>query len=108
MELSKKLQKLIDKYPDLTGDEIHCANCVNVVWCINDFSQPTSDPEHKETKCESFRFWPRCEVCNKQMVNRSNDEMAWWFCPDHPSAKRRLDKWTKNLLNSLNIKDKKT
>ena len=82
-----KLQKLINEYPNLTGDELHCANCIHVKWCVEDFGQPSIDPEHKRIRCKCFRFWPRCSVCNNRMEERRND---WWMCADHPTADIRL------------------
>jgi hypothetical protein len=54
VKMSNRLQRLLDKYPNLTGDELHCANCKHVVWCIKSFTQPTSDPEHKKDGCSFF------------------------------------------------------
>jgi hypothetical protein len=89
MEYSDKVKGLLEKYPDLKGDEYHCANCQNIVWCIEWFSQPTSDPEQKDITCHSFDEWARCDVCGKRMDNVGKDYTVW-FCPEHPTAERKF------------------
>ena len=72
------IQEYIERYPEIKGDEYHCANCRYIGMCLSlRFAQPEICPNEVLGKCRTFSMWPRCKTCGERKEDIGRDYSHW-------------------------------